>query len=193
MIRTEADGATVDQKYTEGNAALSIPATIVGASEMNAIQEELAKSIERYGLTLLTRETDTQDQLYKAMEVMHTRGGRPAPVSISIVNNQASPADVTGFPTFDKTVIRAVEFLFTITRKTDSASAFETGRGYITYNSALDSWMISIMSVHDGGGLTFSTAISAGNASKLQYVSDNLAGASYAGVLTITDIKELRI
>lgn len=193
MIRTEADGKTVDNKYTEGSAALSIPATVVGAPEMNSLQEELAKTIERYGISLKTRLTDTQDQLYQAIEIMHKRGGRPAPLSVTIANNQASAIDVAGFQTFDSSVLLAVEFLFTIKRKTDTVSAYETGRGYITYNTATASWMVSLISAHDGGGVTFTPLLVSGTNYKLQYVSDLMAGASYTGTLTITDIKEIRI
>lgn len=193
MHRTESDGSTVDNKYTEGNAALGVPATVVSAPALNSFQEELALLVERYGLALLTPETDTFNQVFQAMEIAIQRGGRPSPISIPVVNNQAAPADVTGFPQFSTAVVRSIEFLFTITRKTDANQALETGRAYLTWNPSTLAWEVSRMTVHGGGGVEFSAALVSGSNYKLQYVSDNLAGASYDSDLTITDIKELRV
>ena len=193
MHRTEADGATVDNKYTEGNAALAIPATVVDAPAMNSFQEELCLLVERYGLVLLEPETDTFTQVYQAIEIMHKRGGRPSPITMAIANNQAAAADVTAFPQFDKAIVRGIEFLFTVTRKTGSGQLLETGRAYITWNDTLAAWVVSRMSVHDGGGVEFVATLVSGTNYKLQYTSDNLAGSSYVSALTITDVKELRV
>jgi len=51
MQRTVAPGND-NNLYTEGDPGLSIPATVVGALEMNNIQEELCNFIESVGITL---------------------------------------------------------------------------------------------------------------------------------------------
>lgn len=46
MNRIDSPTATVDNKFTEGNPALSVPATVVSADWLNAIQEEICAVIE---------------------------------------------------------------------------------------------------------------------------------------------------
>lgn len=52
MHRVDSFGATLDEKFTEGDPINSIPATVVSADWLNAIQEEIANTIEDAGLTL---------------------------------------------------------------------------------------------------------------------------------------------
>jgi len=52
MFRIDSPGATVDNKFTNGNPALGIPATDVSDEWLNSIQEELAYTIEQSGITL---------------------------------------------------------------------------------------------------------------------------------------------
>jgi hypothetical protein len=193
MHKIDSDGATIDNKFTEGNPTLSIPATVVSAAIANAWQEELVNVIEGVGITLLTSGTDTFDQLDAAIKELFKRGGRAAPVSQAIANNQASAADVTNFPTFDRTVVAAVEFLYSVFRRTDSSNKKETGRGFITWNSETSAWEVSIISVHEGADVEFAIALVSGNIYKLRYTSDNMAGASYAGTLRISDIKTILV
>lgn len=192
MHRIDSDGATLANQFTEGNPNLAIPATVVSAAIMNALQEELCSVIEGYGLTLLTSGTDTWGQLKSALEKIHLLGGRSTSISQAIANNQASAADVASFPTFDKTVTKSIEFFFTVQRRTDTNNAKESGRGYITYDSETNVWDVAILSGHDNAGITFSVVSVSGNIYKLQYTSDNMAGSSYAGTMKITDIKEIR-
>ena len=51
LKRTDADGHD-SNRYTEGNPSLGVPATVVGAEEMNNIQEEIATTVEGAGLTV---------------------------------------------------------------------------------------------------------------------------------------------
>jgi len=52
MKRTTAPGATVDNKYTDGDPSLGIIATDVRAEELNHIQEEISQVIEGFGVNL---------------------------------------------------------------------------------------------------------------------------------------------
>lgn len=193
MHRTEQDGATLDNKYTEGNPNLAIPATVVGAPEMNSIQEELCSLVTSFGLTLLTTSTDTFDQVQAAVKEAILRGGRLAPISFALANNQATFADVTGFPQVDRAVVGAFEFLYRILRRTDSGHVLETGRAFCTWNSETSAWIFSKVSVHDDSGVQFQMLNVSGTVFKLQYKTDNLAGASYSGEIRITDIKNIRL
>lgn len=193
MHRTEQDGATLDNKYTEGNPNLAIPATVVGAPEMNSIQEELCSLVTSFGLTLLTTSTDTFDQVQAAVKEAILRGGRLAPISFALANNQATFADVTGFPQVDRAVVGAFEFLYRILRRTDSGHVLETGRAFCTWNSETSAWIFSKVSVHDDSGVQFQMLNVSGTVFKLRYKTDNLAGASYSGEIRITDIKNIRL
>lgn len=193
MHRTEQNGATLGNLYTEGNPALLIPATVVGAPEMNSLQEELINVLTAFGVTPLTTLTDTFDQVQLAIKEAIARGGRLAPIDFDLVNNQATFADVTGMPTVNRTVIRSFEFLYNILRRTDSSHVLETGRAFCTYDPETLSWRFSKVSVHDDAGTLFQMAVVAGDEFKLQYKTDNLAGASYAGNIRITDIKNIRL
>lgn len=193
MHRIDSDGATLDNKFTEGNAGLSIPATIVSAAIMNAFQEELVKIVLDSGQVLKTSATDTFDQVEEALYRLHKFGGRFAPILFAPVNNQAVLADVTGFPVVDQAIYKAIEFLFTCHRKTDSGYVKETGRLYATWDDVALVWDISRLTVHDQCGLDFAMTLVAGTEYELQYTSENLAGASYVASLKITDIKFIKI
>ncbi len=62
--RVDTEGATVDNKFTEGNPALAEPATVVGVDWLNDVQEELVGVVEASGQTPVKGE---QDQLLKAL------------------------------------------------------------------------------------------------------------------------------
>jgi hypothetical protein len=54
MRRISGTTATVDDKFTNGNPATSVPATIVEDWWLNNVQESLAQAIEAAGLTIPT-------------------------------------------------------------------------------------------------------------------------------------------
>ncbi|ALC15666.1 pectate lyase superfamily protein [Desulfuromonas soudanensis] len=62
--RVDTEGATVDNKFTEGNQALAEPATVLGAAWLNDIQEELVGIVEASGQTPAK---GSQGQLKKAL------------------------------------------------------------------------------------------------------------------------------
>ena len=193
MHRIDSDGATLDNKFTEGNPATSTPATIVSAAILNAFQEELALFIESQGITLLTSGTDTFTQLQDALDSFLQKGG--APVTQAIANN-TGPADVgaAGELEFDPATVRAVIMKYAIHRRSDSSSVDEVGELKLCYDTEASAWKTPTgQSNFDDAGVIFSmTDVSGGpndGFGKIQYTSDDLTGASYSGSLTITDVK----
>lgn len=196
MHKIDSNGATVTNEFTEGNASLNVPATVVSAAIMNAIQKELVTVVEAFGITLATSSADPGNQVYAALQRLVERGGRPAPITQNIANNQVSNADVTGFPVFLTTAVKAIECLFTI-RRTNSVPAekkFESGRLYITWDAQNNTWLVTPISAHDDAEVIFDV-ITTGNVNefKLVYKSSNLTSGSYVGLLTITDVKYLLV
>ncbi len=192
MHKIDSNGATIDNKFTEGSVSLVIPATVVSAAWLNAVQGEIVKVVEEAGLTLLTSGTDTEDQLLTAIQTLIGTGGSAAPITQSIVNNQASPAVVTDFPVVLTTEIVAIEFFYRVLRRTDSSYVVESGRAYLTWDSEGAAWLSARQGAHDDSGIALSM-VSTGNPDEyeLKYTSDNIAGSSYAGELKIIDVKTI--
>ena len=189
MFRIDSEGATIDNKFTEGDPGLGVPATVVSADWLNdTVQEELCTFVELMDIAL-SKVDNTQFQ--QAMLEFFLRGGRENPISHALANN-AGPVDVTGY-TFDKTVAKAKICLFTIERKTDTKNVQETGTLFITYDSADDEWKVSAMSVHGDADTVFSAVLDVGNVSKLQVTTGDLTGTTYVGNLSITSIFDIRV
>ena len=193
MHKIDSDGATLSNEFTEGNPLLSIPATVVSANWLNAVQRELVYVIEQAGLTLNTSGSDTGQQLYAAIQIMIAGGGAATPLIQALVNNQASPADVVGFPQMDVTQVRSFEFTYHILRRTDSSNVQEHGTLAAIWNPETLAWTISGQSYFDDAGTDFVMTLVSGNLWKLQYTTDNIAGASYAGNLRIIDRKVIKV
>lgn len=58
MHRIDTSTATPDNRFTEGDPAIPVPATVVSADWLNAVQEELAAVITGAGLELDKAEND---------------------------------------------------------------------------------------------------------------------------------------
>lgn len=194
MHKIDSSGATVDNKFTEGNPALGVPATVVSAAICNAWQEEIVNVIVSLGMTLLTSTTDTFTQLLDAISRLIVRGGRISPVIQSILNGQSSPADVTNFPVWLSTEVVALKFFFNSFRRTDSGSENQSGEVYLSWNSEDSTWDVTKAGFHDDSEINFAVAVTGNpNEFKLRYTTDSMAGANYAGSLRITDIKQIRV
>lgn len=178
MERVQGPGATIDNKFTEGDPGLGVPATTVTANILNAIQEELSLFIEAQGITLVN---NTYTQLQAAMAAYLGLGGEQ--LSQTIVNNQASAADVTGL-LFDESVYKAFKADVYINRETATNQENEVGmlRGH--WDEDASQWEIIFESSFDDAGVTFS--ITPGG--QVQYVSSNIIGGSYVGTAKITNI-----
>lgn len=72
MHRIDGEGATVDNKFTEGNPSTGVPATEVTADFLNALQEEIIEVLTEAGITPL--KTDNT-QLRQAIISLITGGG----------------------------------------------------------------------------------------------------------------------
>ena len=189
MFRIDGDGATVDNKFTEGDPALSVPATVVTDKWLNLVQEEISLFIEAMGITL----SDASDtQLMEAILLLHLRGGSIAPLAQDIDNN-SGPLDVVGF-TFDRTKIQCKKADFVIERKTDSAQVMESGTLHIMYDSKNSLWKVSAPSSIDDTDVSFSVVqVGATDVFQLQYTTDDLAGTTYVGTIKMISIKEFNL
>lgn len=72
MHRIDGPGATVDNKFTEGNPGAGIPATTVTADSLNALQEEVCGVIEATGIAL---DKGNNGQLLAAIQRLCFRTG----------------------------------------------------------------------------------------------------------------------
>lgn len=100
MHRIDGPGATVDGKFTEGNPAAGVPATVVTAAWMNDVQEELLSVLSAGGIAPVK---GTQDQLLRAIRTMS-----PGLVG-SLVNARMAVTATTTSATFtaDEVVVKS--------------------------------------------------------------------------------------
>lgn len=91
MFRIDSDGATNDNKFTEGNPVQSIPATVVSADWLNdTVQEELCRVVEYAGLTL-NKQDNTQ--LLAALRILIEQNSITMPLGkIEILDQYAAPS-----------------------------------------------------------------------------------------------------
>lgn len=183
MHRIDGTGATIDNHFTEGNPALSIPATVVTDDIMNDIQDNICVVIENAGIALVKGDVN---QLYNAILILAGFGGNT--LSMLLANNQGAPADITGL-VFDKVTIKSVQFDYEIYRQTDSNNEMEAGTGFLSYRTATSAWEISQDTKFDESGVTLSVT----SGGQVQYVSTNLVGTSYAGKMRVMNIRKLKV
>lgn len=196
MFRIDSSGATIDNRFTEGDPSLSVPATVVSADWLNHVQEEVSKTIEEMGITLSKA---SENQHYAALLEMSLRGGRKLSYNADLANN-TGPADIEdnndgdALLIADKSLIKNKIFIFDIERKTDTQIVKEYGLMFLGYNSKDDDFEDpKIISLNGDAGTTFTLAqIGATDEYKLQYTTDDLTGTSYVGVVDITSIIEIR-
>jgi hypothetical protein len=196
MFRIDSAGATVDNRFTEGDPSLSIPATVVSDEWLNSIQEELIKPVEQMGLTLAKA---NEGQLWDSMLAFFLNGGRVAPFLADIANN-TGPADVLDSNNgdapliVDRTLIKNKICLFDIERKTDTQIVKEYGILFLAYNSKDNAFESpKALSLNGDADLIFTLAqIGATDEFKLQATTGDLTGTSYVGTLDITSIIEIK-
>jgi hypothetical protein len=176
MKRTTAE-ANDGNRYTEGNPSLGIPATVVGAEELNNIQEEIVNVVLDAGLTLNGAD---EDQLLEALQIIIGRGVTQASQAIA---DNTGPADVTGL-VFDKANVIAARILFHIERRDDGQSAMESGVIFVAHDSEADAWSISTQTYHGDAETTFSIT----SLGQVRYTSNNFGGTGYAGTMRFTEI-----
>lgn len=93
----------------------------------------------------------------------------------SINNNVATPTSIAGMA-LDSTYTRAAHIKYSVLRTTTTGEAVETGTIRAVYRPAAGLWLMDNTGI-GGSGVTFSITA----AGQVQYTSDDLTGASYAG------------
>lgn len=188
MFRIDSEGATVDNKFTEGDPQLGIPATVVSDDWANAVQEELLTVVESVGISPVKGDVD---QVYKGILELFLRGGRESPIVQALANN-SSDQDVAGV-NIDGAVTKTKILLFDIERSTDSETVVQSGVMFLTYDNKAGAMKApSFLSVHDFAGVDFNTVLVSGTNHKLRYSTNDLAGANYVGNMRITSVFEIR-
>lgn len=172
MKRTNAEGH-VANRYTEGNPSLGQPATVVGAEEMNNLQEEIVNVVLAAGLTL---DGATENQLLQALNILIPLGGS-APVNESIDNNITSATSIAGL-LFSSASVKSARIYYDIHREDSGQRANESGELFITHDS-VNGWALSRQSVFDDAEVVFTISPTG----QIQYTSSNYTGGSYAGTL----------
>lgn len=188
MFRIDSEGATVDNRFTEGDPQQGIPATVVSDDWLNAVQGELATIVESAGIALVKGEID---QVFNGILEIFLRGGRVDPVIQDLANNSTNQ-DVTGIQ-IDGATTKTKIMMFDIERSTDSETVIQTGVMFLTYDNKAQAMKApSFLSVHDFAGVDFSTELVSAQNYKLRYSTNDLAGANYVGKMRITSIFEIR-
>lgn len=184
MHRIDAPGATIDEKFTEGNPSLNIPATEVSDDWLNDVQEELATVIEDAGITL---SKGTQDQLKDAILAMIS--GSSGDIKLDPLLNNTADQVITGL-VFDKTSVKAAFFLFDVHRETDSSNVQEAGIGVAVHDSKDDVWRVArlITALDDAG-----TSLNITSAGQVRASTDDLAGANYAAQFRVNLVVKLAL
>lgn len=189
MFRIDSDGATVGNRFTEGDPLLSIPATVVSDEWLNSVQEEVIKTIEEMGLTL---SKPSEEQHWLALLELALRGGRKTPVTHVLANDTVGAA-VTGFPVLNKSNHLTRFSFYYLERKTDTQNVQECGILMCRYDSADDEWSQESFSLFDDGGALFSIDDTDTDAAVLQVDTDDLTGTTYVGTLRLTQLFEIRV
>jgi hypothetical protein len=182
MFKIDAPGATGSNEFTEGNPSLGVPATQVSDDWLNAVQREMVYVIETLAGITLNKLDD--NQLGQAILQLLTDGGTQ--LNQSVLNNVGATT-ITNL-IFDKSTIKGGKFDFEIERRTDTQNVQEIGTGYVTHDTADDTWRISWTSNLDDAGVTFSVT----GTGQVQYASDDLTGASYVGAIRVANIVKFK-
>ena len=179
MKRTTAEAHSAN-RYSEGNPSLGIPATVVGAEEMNNIQEEIVNVVLDRGLAL---DAGDETQLLQALRLLIGAGGQNI-ANFAIADN-VSNTNVSVLTAFDKTTVKSARVSFDLLRRDDSQSKNETGELFITHNTETDTWKIFSTSHDQDAEVTWSIS----STGQVRYSSSNFGGANYSGTLRLFGLK----
>ena len=182
MDRITHPTATAGNLFTDGDPGNGIASTRVVALWLNGIQEEVATFIEGQGITL---NAGDNTQLNQAIGNAIAAGGTSQTSSV-ILNNQSSAQSIVGL-SFNSSTVKAVRILFDLHRQTDSIELDEVGELFITFKPVAGTWHISHKSSNEDSETSFS--ITSGG--QVQYVTSDLAGSNYSGIIRITSINTI--
>jgi len=194
MHRTEADGNT-NGLYTEGDAALGVPATVFSSAAANSFQEEIVSVVLASGQTLQTRDTDTFNQLLEAVKVLIQTGGNTEPSTQPIGNAQVDQDLIVDGSVleFDSALIKSASYSMNLVRNTDSQSLVESGKLSMTYEPKNGVWLVESSTSFDDAGISFEMAVTTAGKAKVTYSTTDVTGTSYFGELTLSNYQETRV
>jgi hypothetical protein len=185
MHRIDAPGFAPGNLFTEGNPALSIPATEVSDDWLNDVQENIVQFLEAVGITPVK---GTYTQLTDAINAAIGVGGTN--IKLDPLLNVTADQVIAGL-LFDKTVTKAALINFDIHRETDSSNEQETGVLLVTHDSKDDVWRLELMqSGFDDSGSTFNVVVGTG---QVRVTTDDLTGTNYDGQLRITGVTKFAL
>jgi hypothetical protein len=95
----------------------------------------------------------------------------PLKQSVAVVNNQSTPADVTGI-VLDTASFKGFKLAFNIYRTDGASELSQTGTLHVAYKPIAGTFAVSEHFSGDDAGVTFSVTA----AGQLQYVSTDFAG-----------------
>ena len=186
MKRTDSDGATINNFFTNGNPSLSIPATTVDDNWLNTVQEELALFIEAQGITLDQTGVNVT-QLQQAINSVIGSG-----ISIpdfAIANLVGAATDITNL-IFNKANVKSATMVFDIFRRTDSGEVNEMGAIHAIYKPEADIWAMTYDSQFDDAGVILTIDTATG---QIKYTSNDLVGGNYSGNIKVKNIISVAI
>lgn len=100
MYRIDSRGATGDGRFTEGNPTTGTPATVVDASWMNAVQDELVNVVEGAGLTLAKTDSDQLLEAINKLAKLQAQAMYPVGSLYMNASDTRNPNVIFGFGTW---------------------------------------------------------------------------------------------
>ncbi|HEL3750019.1 TPA: hypothetical protein UMV35_002316 [Stenotrophomonas maltophilia] len=121
MHRIDTATAAAGGAFTEGNPTIGVPATVVSADWLNAVQEEICRVVEGAGLTLHKSE---RDQLWQAIQRLVAPPG------------STTEAGTVRLATVEETVAGAADDIAVTPEGLAGLTATESRRGLAQFASA---------------------------------------------------------
>ncbi len=168
MHRIDGLGATIDNRFTEGNPVGGVQATQVTDDWCNGVQEEICHVIEQAGITLTKGDTT---QLYDAIVYYSNELPRGYIDGLTLKNNATDPnndVDIEPGKARDSSDACNLTLSMTLTKQLDAAWAQGSDQGGLfTGSKANDQWYHVHLIRNDTSGAIdagFDTSVVAANA-----------------------------
>lgn len=207
-LQSDIDDRALDSdltNHTSSSIQHGVTSDLVGKDDSQTLTE---KTIDADNNTISNLETDnlkagvlntstslsgaSDTQIPSALAAKSYADSIPSSIivnqtSFSILNNQSSPANITGL-VFDPTLFRGVELKYSIYRQTDTALSAKAQMGQLrfVYNTQAASWLMSEDFAGQNAGVEFSIDDVTG---QITYVSSDITGTNYTGTLKYSLIK----
>jgi hypothetical protein len=184
-------GATASVVGTDTNQTLTTKTIDADNNTISNLETDNLKTGVLNTSTSLTGASDTQ--IPSALAVKTYVDAIPSSiivnqVSFNIVNDQSSPANITGL-LFNPATFRGIILTYSLYRESSTTSAAQIGELKFVYNTADDAWYLSDTYAGQNAGVEFSIT----NAGQIQYKSSLYSGISYTGVLKYSLMKTFAV